>query len=220
MTHTFIPIVTPIMPRMVNIENVTTTAVLSVLTVILFIGIAILIGWMLSKIMSSKGFKTNHAAIIGISGVASVLLFARYGLTLTALQGLFLLFVLIYASCSDLTTHTVDDALWLLVFALSLASFESVGIGSMLLGAFCVFIPQIAMALLPPHKTLGGADIKLSTAIAFLLGGWRGIGAYLIGLVLAVIVMSIYNKCTNRCKKKPFALVPFLSIGAMLMFLI
>ena len=220
MTHTFIPIVTPIMPRMVNIENVTTTAVLSVLTVILFIGIAILIGWMLSKIMSSKGFKTNHAAIIGISGVASVLLFARYGLTLTALQGLFLLFVLIYASCSDLTTHTVDDALWLLVFALSLASFESVGIGSMLLGAFCVFIPQIAMALLPPHKTLGGADIKLSTAIAFLLGGWRGIGAYLIGLILAVIVMSIYNKCTNRCKKKPFALVPFLSIGAMLMFLI
>ena len=220
MTHTFIPIVTPIMPRMVNIENVTTTAVLSVLTVILFIGIAVLIGLTLSKIMSSKGFKTNHAAIIGISGVASVLLFARYGLTLTALQGLFLLFVLIYASCSDLTTHTVDDALWLLVFALSLASFESVGIGSMLLGAFCVFIPQIAMALLPPHKTLGGADIKLSTAIAFLLGGWRGIGAYLIGLILAVIVMSIYNKCTNRCKKKPFALVPFLSIGAMLMFLI
>jgi hypothetical protein len=107
-----------------------------------------------------------------------------------------------------------------LVFALSLASFESVGIGSMLLGAFCVVIPQIAMALLPPHKTLGGADIKLSTAIAFLLGGWRGIGAYLIGLVLAVIVMSIYNKCTNRCKKNPFALVPFLSIGAMLMFLI
>lgn len=220
MTHTFIPIVTPIMPRLVNIENVTTAAVLSVLTVILFIGIAVLIGWTLSKIMYAKGFKTNHAAIIGISGVASILLFARYGLTLTALQGLFLLFVLIYASCSDLTTHTVDDALWLLVFALSLASFESVGIGSMLLGAFCIFIPQIAMALLPPHKTLGGADIKLSTAIAFLLGGWRGIGAYLIGLVLAVIVMSIYNKCTNRCKKKPFALVPFLSIGAMLMFLI
>ena len=220
MTHTFIPIVTPIMPRLVNIENVTTAAVLSVLTVILFIGIAVLIGWTLSKIMYAKGFKTNHAAIIGISGIASILLFARYGLTLTALQGLFLLFVLIYASCSDLTTHTVDDALWLLVFALSLASFESVGIGSMLLGAFCIFIPQIAMALLPPHKTLGGADIKLSTAIAFLLGGWRGIGAYLIGLVLAVIVMSIYNKCTNRCKKKPFALVPFLSIGAMLMFLI
>ena len=220
MTHTFIPIVTPIMPRLVNIENVTTAAVLSVLTVILFIGIAVLIGWTLSKIMYAKGFKTNHAAIIGISGIASILLFARYGLTLTALQGLFLLFVLIYASCSDLTTHTVDDALWLLVFALSLASFESVGISSMLLGAFCIFIPQIAMALLPPHKTLGGADIKLSTAIAFLLGGWRGIGAYLIGLVLAVIVMSIYNKCTNRCKKKPFALVPFLSIGAMLMFLI
>lgn len=191
-----------------------------VLSVVLWVGLSIFIGWTLSKVMQNQGMKTKPVFIMVISAVFSILLIARYGLSITAIQGLFLLYVLVYASCSDLTTHTVDDWLWLMVVALGLVSCSTIGFGSMLLGAVCVFVPQIAMALLPPHKTLGGADIKLSTALAFLLGGWRGIGAYLIGLVLAVIVMSIYNKYRCRCKKKPFALVPFLSIGAMLMFLI
>ena len=80
-------------------------------------------------------------------------------------------------------------------------------------------IPQMAMALIPPHKTLGGADIKLSTSLAFLLGAWKGIGACILGLVIAVVFISIYNKVRHRCKKKPFALVPFLSVGALVMFL-
>jgi len=191
-----------------------------VLSVVLWVGLSIFIGWTLSKVMHNQGMKTKPVFIMVISAVFSILLIARYGLSITAIQGLFLLYVLVYASCSDLTTHTVDDWLWLMVVALGLVSCSTIGFGSMLLGAVCVFVPQIAMALLPPHKTLGGADIKLSTALAFLLGGWRGIGAYLIGLVLAVIVMSIYNKYKCRCKKKPFALVPFLSIGAMIMFFI
>lgn len=191
-----------------------------VLSVVLWVGLSIFIGWTLSKVMHNQGMKTKPVFIMVISAVFSILLIARYGLSITAIQGLFLLYVLVYASCSDITTHTVDDWLWLMVVALGLVSCSTIGFGSMLLGAVCVFVPQIAMALLPPHKTLGGADIKLSTALAFLLGGWRGIGAYLIGLVLAVIVMSIYNKYKCRCKKKPFALVPFLSIGAMIMFLI
>ena len=191
-----------------------------VLSVVLWVGLSIFIGWTLSKVMHNQGMKTKPVFIMVISAVFAILLIARYGLSITAIQGLFLLYVLVYASCSDLTTHTVDDWLWLMVVALGLVSCSTIGFGSMLLGAVCVFVPQIAMALLPPHKTLGGADIKLSTALAFLLGGWRGIGAYLIGLVLAVIVMSIYNKYKCRCKKKPFALVPFLSIGAMIMFLI
>ena len=220
MTNTILPVVTPIMPRIINVESVTYTTILTMLSLVLLIGISMFVGWTLSRVMQSKGMKTNHAAVLSISGVFAIILFAKYGLTITAVQGLFLLFVLLYASCSDLTSHTVDDSLWLMVFALSLASVSKIGLGSMLLGAGCVFIPQMAMAILPPHKTLGGADIKLSTALAFLLGGWRGIGAYLVGLVLAVLVMSIYNRCTNRCKKAPFALVPFISIGAMLMFLI
>lgn len=130
------------------------------------------------------------------------------------------MFVLLYASISDIHYHIVDDYIWVIVFALALLNVEKIGMTSMVVGALCVFVPQMAMALLPPHKTLGGADIKLSTALAFLLGGWKGICAYLLGLIIAVVFMCIYNKVTKQAEKKPFALVPFLSIGAMIMFLI
>ena len=130
------------------------------------------------------------------------------------------MFVLLYASISDIHYHIVDDYIWVIVFALALLNVEKIGMTSMVVGALCVFVPQMATALLPPHKTLGGADIKLSTALAFLLGGWKGICAYLLGLIIAVVFMCIYNKVTKQTEKKPFALVPFLSIGAMIMFLI
>lgn len=125
-----------------------------------------------------------------------------------------------YASMSDLTTHTVDDFVWITVFALAISSIPTIGLTSMLVGGLFVFIPQMALALIPPHKTLGGADIKLSTALAFLLGTWRGIGAYMAGLILAVVIISIYHRNKNCNTKQPFALVPFLSIGAMILFFV
>ena len=220
MTTKNIYIVSGILPQTIEVTNFNMAMVWSLLWAILLVGGSVFIAWALSKVMQKRGMKTSHTTAIAIAGVFSLALFAKYGVSVTAVQGIFLLFVLLYASCSDLTSHTVDDFVWVTVLALALVGMNHIGIGSMLLGAACVFIPQIALSLLPPHKTLGGADIKLSTALAFLLGVWRGIGAYLIGLILALIVMSIYSKCTNRCKRKPFALVPFLSIGAMLMFLI
>ena len=72
---------------------------------------------------------------------------------------------------------------------LALCSIPRIGILSMLLGAGIVFLPQLAMAVLPPHKTLGGADIKLSQPLlAFLLGAVRGVGGYLVGLLASVIL--------------------------------
>ena len=90
----------------------------------------------------------------------------------------------------------------------------------MLAGALFVFIPQLSLALIPPHKTLGGADIKLSTALAFLLGTWKGITAYIVGLLLAVVIISIYHRKKKSDTKQPFALVPFLGIGAMVLFFV
>lgn len=187
---------------------------------ILFVGISMLIGVILVNMMSTKGEVANMPLILTITAIVSLFIFTRYGLSVTAIQGTFLMFVLLYASISDINYHIVDDYIWVIVFALSLLNIEKIGMTAMMIGALCVFVPQMAMALLPPHKTLGGADIKLSTALAFLLGGWKGICAYLLGLIIAVVFMCIYNKVTKQTEKKPFALVPFLSIGAMIMFLI
>lgn len=212
--------VLPIMPRLINVENINAEIVMNIICAMLVIGLAVLVGWVLTRVMKSKGVVCNQIANMIGSGAIALGLFIRFGLSVTLLQGLFLMFVLLYASMSDLTSHTMDDFLWVMIFALSLVSIPTLGVTSMIAGAFCVFIPQWAMALLPPHKTLGGADIKLSTALAFLLGFPRGIFAYLIGLAVAVVYMLIYNKVKKRCAKKPFALVPFLSIGAMILFFV
>lgn len=150
----------------------------------------------------------------------AIALFLRFGMSVTILQGLFLFFILLFASWSDLTDHEVTDWVWISLIPVALMSIPTVGLTSMIAGAFVVFIPQIAMALLPPHKTLGGADIKISAVLAFMLGFGRGIIAYLVALVVAVIFMNIYNKVRKRCPRMPFALVPFLAGVAFIAFLI
>ena len=186
----------------------------------LFGGAAILIGAILDRVMKSKGYVTSTPITLMITAAVSLILYGRFGLSVTAIQGVFLMLVLLYASCSDLTDHTVDDYVWVTVLALALMNVRTVGLASMLIGAFFVFIPQLLMALLPPHKTLGGADIKLSTALAFLLGWQRGLAAYIIGLFLAITVMCIVNKIRKNKESKAFALVPFLSVAAMAVFMI
>ena len=210
----------PIMPALIDFNTANTNAVITVLFALLFVGLSIVIGWLLIKVIKDRDYVSSTPAVLTLMAGFAVALFIRYGLSVTALQGLFLLSVLVYASCSDLTRHEVDDHVWVTVLALSLCSLATEGIFSMLIGAFCVFVPQMAMAFLPPKKTLGGADIKLSTALALLLGSWRGVGAYILGLLLAVICITVYCKVKKSNCKKSFALVPYLSIGAMLMFLI
>ena len=213
--------ITPIKPFYAyNITESTFSIALIVLSALAVIGTSVLIGWVLSKVMASKGMVSKPIFNLIASGAIGLCLFLRFGISVELIQGLFLFFVLLYASMSDLTTHTVDDFIWLTVFALALASISTQGIASMTLGALFVFVPQIALALIPPHKTLGGADIKLSTALAFLLGAWRGIVAYIVGLILAIVMISIYHQKKKSDTKQPFALVPFLSIGAMILFFV
>lgn len=185
-----------------------------------FIGISLLIGWIFTKVLKKQNYKSNLAVNLILSEAAAIALFLRYGMTLTILQGLFLFFILLFASWSDLTDHEVTDWVWISLIPIALMSIPAVGLTSMIAGAFVVFVPQVAMALLPPHKTLGGADIKISAVLAFMLGFGRGIIAYLVALVVAVIYMNIYNKVRKRDSKMPFALIPFLAGSAFIAFLI
>ena len=160
------------------------------------------------------------------SGAMALALYFRFGLTVTAVQGMFLWFALLYGSMSDLTDHTMPDSVWVVVLALEIPFIQKHGIVSMLAGAVCVMLPQLALAIIPPHRTLGGADIKLSGALAVLLGFTGGLTAFLAGLLMAVVTVTARDFVQTRlhkrkdCPKKPFALIPFLAIGGMAMFLI
>ena len=213
----------PVMPILYPIQatdQIPVSVVVSVLLSLLFIGVSCLICLLVTHIMQKQNFQTHSPLQLILTGFFALALYLRFGCSMVAVQGMILFFILLYASCSDLTTHTMDDYLWEMVGILGLLSYYTVGLPSMLVGAVMVCVPQILIALLPPHKALGGADMKLSTALAFLLGWQKGLAALVLGLLLAVIVMLIIQHLNKKKKKQPFALIPFLSVGALVMFVI
>ena len=128
--------------------------------------------------------------------------------------------MLLYASAKDIKTREVPDSVSVMLLILGLVDTDIARLPSMLFGMFLVFIPQFISALINPSKALGGADIKLSSAAAFLLGAQMGLFALIIGLTLTVIVMPIIRRIRKLPKDQPFPLIPFLSIGIVVGYFI
>lgn len=194
--------------------------ILAVLFTIIVISASLIVGLILTKVMESKGFKTNRKINLALTFIFTLILYLRFGMSAVFVQGLTMFYILLYASFSDLTSHTMDDFLWVMVAILALSSITTVGLPSMLIGAAMVFVPQMLIAFMSSARSLGGADIKLSTAIAFLLGRQKGLATLILGLMLAVVIMSVVKKVKNEKSKQPFALIPFLSAAAMIVFVI
>jgi prepilin signal peptidase PulO-like enzyme (type II secretory pathway) len=182
-------------------------------------GIFLLAVWILCKKAVKENERINHLPFC-LSIAVGLVLLLLYGVTITTVKGMILALLLLYASLSDLKTRRVSDCVSIMIFILSLVGFEAANLPSMLIGAMIVFIPQFALAIIRPSRACGGADLKISTAIAFMLGEGKGVFALIVGMLLAVIVMAIYNKVNAPNQKEAFPLVPFLSIGAMLAYII
>ena len=139
---------------------------------------------------------------------------------MAVLKFLILLGILLYASIKDLREHEVPNTVWKLIAVLGLVNISLRDLPSMLLGAALVFLPQIIPALINTEKAMGGADIKISTACAFLLGAGRGLAAFIIGLTLFVVVVPILRKIRHEENGEPFPMVPFLAVGTIAAYLI
>lgn len=129
------------------------------------------------------------------------------------IKAIILLALLLYASVRDIKTREVSDSISVMLLILGLVDTDIARLPSMLFGALLVFLPQFVSALINPSKALGGADIKISSSAAFLLGVQRGLFALIVGLTLAVIVMPIIMNFRKLPKYQPFPLIPFLSVG-------
>ena len=139
---------------------------------------------------------------------------------MAVLKFLILLGILLYASIKDLREHEVPDTVWKLIAVLGLVNTSLRDLPSMLLGAALVFFPQIIPAVINTEKAMGGADIKISTACAFLLGAGRGLAAFTIGLTLFGVIVPILRKIRHEKNGEPFPMVPFLSVGTIAAYLI
>lgn len=177
--------------------------------------------FLLGRVMKSKGFKVKQTANCLIMTLVTISLFLL-GLNdpVWVLRGIVFALILLYASVQDLTFREADDFLWVMILILAIGSIGTVPVWSMLLGAAVVFVPQMAIAMFSKKGGIGGADIKLSTAAALLLGLFPGAIGYVVGLAFAILFTLIYNKIKHRTNQKSFPLIPFLSVGLMIGYLI
>ena len=205
--------------NVVSKQFVTDNLWVTVATHFIIFGIFIFAAFILCKKAVKENEPTPHLPFC-LSMAVGLILLLVFGVTITTVKGMILALLLIYASLSDLKTRRVSDCVSITIFILSLVGFEAANLPSMLIGAMIVFIPQFVLAIIRPSRACGGADLKISTALAFMLGAGKGVFALIVGMLLAVIVMAIYNKVNAKDQKEAFPLVPFLSIGAMLAYII
>ena len=177
----------------------------------------------ISKVVISKtpGYNKESKKIpiyhcISIILVSSLLIV--FGWSIELLKGIILLQILLYASVSDIQTHEVKDFISVLIFITGFIGVTLSDIPMMLFSGLAIGGVLLICAMVSGNR-LGGADVKLSAACAFLLGFSKSIAGLVIGLFLAIIC-NIYFSYKNKTKGKAFPLVPYLSIGFMAMYFI
>lgn len=177
----------------------------------------------ISKVVISKtpGYNKESKKIpiyhcISIILVSSLLIV--FGWSMELLKGIILLQILLYASVSDIQTHEVKDFISVLIFITGFIGVTLSDISMMLFSGLAIGGVLLICAMVSGNR-LGGADVKLSAACAFLLGFSKSIAGLVIGLFLAIIC-NIYFSHKNKTKGKAFPLVPYLSIGFMAMYFI
>ena len=158
-----------------------------------------------------KGDKRKTILIFTLIAVLlAVMLLAFFGFTVAAIKGIILSLVLAFVSYSDLKTRECPDFPYLMIVVAAFIGGDLHCLPDMLLAALAVFCFQFFGAWATNAK-LNGADAKLATACAFLLGSARGITGLVIGMLIGIIVNLIKLKDT----KEGFPLLPYLAVGFM-----
>ena len=211
------PVVNPIFQEFVAENIIAGEAILLIFKMLLVATAAFVIGLFLHRSMEKKGLVTNKTFTLIASTMMALGLSLRFGMSVYTFQGIFLFFLLLYASMSDLTDRNVANHVTISILALSLVSVPTVGFTAMLIGGAASTAIQLGVTALNGGG-YGGADWKISSACAFLLGWQRGLSGMVLGLLLGVVFTLVYNKIKDRDIHEGFALVPFISIGMMAVF--
>ena len=214
--------ISPILPRIpkpivIPSENMTMT-ILTYCVVLLFAGLT---AFLVSRYAAGhfNGNKKKTAfAFVGIVVAVTALLLCFFGCAVSAVQGILLCLILAYSSYSDIKTRESDDCLAVMTLLTAFIGREVSEIPGMLLSAVLITIPMFLVLIICRGNTIGGADIKLTTACAFLLGISRGIVGLMTGLTIGIIANLIIQSKTE--KPEGFPLIPYLAAGFMVAYFI
>lgn len=219
MIQKFIKPISPISPIIpTTLINLPEKTALYFMTGLGFVAIAFITGYITARIMKSK-WQSNEWINISISVIAMILLYVFFGASFLTVKGFILTQLLLYASNSDIARRECEDFTWVGIFITAFIGIQTASLVSMVCGAFFIFAVQISAVMLLKGHSIGGADIKIMTACAFLLGMEKGIIALSIGLLVACICTQIILKI-NRQKSTSFPLVPYLACAVFVTYLI
>ena len=133
------------------------------------------------------------------------------------MQNVLFISILIYASIRDIKYKRVDTHIHILLLLTGLCNaslFSLSGFMYAVTGYIALFLPMFIVAY---GGNIGGGDVKLSALCGFILGPMNGLIALIVGMFIGVIVRLIINVITK--KSNPFALVPYVSIGCIVVLL-
>lgn len=150
----------------------------------------------------------------------SLVIGIRFGPSVRALKGILFTGILAYASLSDIMSHTAENFLSIELSILGLVGSDLVRIAKGAVAGLIVLVLFCVIVLIIRRGGIGGADIKITSAAFISLGLWNGLAGLFIGLITGVVTMLILSKRRVYKTKEPFALLPFISIGLTLAFVI
>ena len=126
--------------------------------------------------------------------------------------------VLTVVALVDYDTMEIWDRSWIALALLGLAAVwlcPETGLVSRLIGAVCISVPMLALALVIPGG-FGGGDIKLMAAAGWLLG-WKGAVAAAFFALLGGGGYGVFLLARKKAgRKTQFAFGPFLAAGIFL----
>jgi leader peptidase (prepilin peptidase)/N-methyltransferase len=165
----------------------------------------------------------QYPLVEGVTGVATVLIGWKFGLSWGFIQALFLFSALLIVSFIDLSHQIIPD--WITFPGIGMGLIFSWLVGSpglwssligVLTGGGLLWLLAVGYQLLAKKEGMGGGDIKLLAMIGAFLG-WPGVfvtlllGSFL-GTLAGIVLILIWKK--DRTYPVPFG--PFLSLGAVI----
>jgi len=212
----------PILPILqVNPPQFSAETILQILTFMAFLVVVGMTAFLISLYASEhfQGDKKKTALIfIGISLAVSALLLCFFGCAVSAVQGIIFCLILVFSSYSDIKTRESDDYLAVMIALTAFIGIKVSDIPAMFLSAVLITLPMLLIVIVCKGKAVGGADVKLSAACAFLLGVTKGFAGLIAGLTIGIIVNLIIQ--TRKNKAESFPLIPYLAAGFMAAYFI
>ena len=152
-------------------------------------------------------------------GSLAILVMLRFGCNFYALTVFLLMALTISISVIDLKTFTIPNTLVIVFILLSLypviinASFLD-----NLYGLILMFLFFLAVLLIFPGS-FGGGDLKLASAMGFLLGFELAVVALEASLISGALIGIAYALFTGKGLKSKIAFGPFLCLGLIIAFI-